>query len=91
MKQISNGVTIRDENTAQFHGAYYIFNGDNTLEEKTLDGNTFTMQYTLVGDSLTFIHTENKQNYGAKEYFRVKKLTKTEAQLSYSPKIMNHI
>ncbi|GAA4329099.1 hypothetical protein GCM10023149_33530 [Mucilaginibacter gynuensis] len=67
LKQISNGVTIRDENTAQFHGAYYIFNGDNTLEEKTLDGNTFTMQYTLVGDSLTFIHIENKQNYGAKE------------------------
>lgn len=85
VKQISNGATIRDEESTDLNGAYYQFNADNTITYKVVTGDVYNMNYSLVGDSLTFIHTQGEHK-GHKEFLWVKKLTNTEMHLSYLPK-----
>lgn len=86
VKRISNGVTTEDKVYTDLNNANYQFKTDNTVTIQTEEGHTFTIPYTLVGDSLTYIHTENPDYYGTKERFRIKKLTATGLELSYLPK-----
>lgn len=86
VKRVLNGVTTEDKVYTDLNNASYQFNTDNKVTVQTEEGNTFTIPYTLVGDSLTYIHTESQDYYGAKERFRVKKLTNTDLELNYLPK-----
>ncbi|MCQ6958785.1 hypothetical protein [Mucilaginibacter aquariorum] len=86
VKRVLNGVTIEDKVYTDFNNANYQFKMDNTVTVLTETGNVFTIPYTLVGDSLTYIHTESQDYYGAKERFRIKKVTNTDMELSYLPK-----
>ncbi|MBB5395629.1 hypothetical protein [Mucilaginibacter sp. AK015] len=84
-KRITNGAVVQDNTYTDMNGASIQFNADNTAEVLTESGNAFTMQYTLSGDLLTYIHTESHDYYGSKEILRIKKMTSNELQLTYSP------